>query len=217
MGDPVPGYIARWTMDDGTAADETGTYDGTWAGATGLTTITGKVGNAQKPTWSSTTSGYAMTAASLPTIKGGLRSLAGWIKVHSNNASRWFDQKGGFSITTSGGSVYLCLRDDTTDNTPFYYALNISAFGTSDTWAHLGVVSDGVVTTSGTFAIYINGEIVAPARAGGGGTCAVTTNEFKINGKNGLTSYYADVAYDDVRLYDFGLSSTQMAALYAMG
>lgn len=212
-------YIARWTMDDATGADETGNYDGTWSGPGSISTITGVINDAQQPTSSSPSSGYQMSVASFPTVKGGLRSFAGWVRVNSpggSGQSRYIiSQAGGVSLFQFNTTFYITLANSTAGTNLFQYTRTTTDFTTLGDFVHIAVVSDGVVTTSGAFTIYINGvdDTSNWTRAAGSGSVTNDTNELVI-GNLSSADRYSNAGHDDYRFYTIQLDTTDVSFLY---
>jgi hypothetical protein len=197
--DPVSDYIARYTMDDATGADETGTYDGT---ITGTITQTGVLNNAQRFTEASSDR-LTCPSALLPT--SGDFTVTAWVKntvspsVNDVIVSQW----GG----SDAGRVFLSKSSDSSKLKLFYGGTSV-------------VIDSGVSLASNTWHFvawrresgtsYISVDTGAEASAPHGDIENTVT---EIGGDSSASlGFGGDI--DDVRIYDRALSSTELTALY---
>jgi hypothetical protein len=86
-------------------------------------------------------------------------------------------------------------------------------------WKHIVVVYDGTLTGDlNRLKIYINGVNDTVANTSGipSTTPTFTTEPFQIGGSSALGSY-ADIIVDELRVYDYSLSSSDVTSIYNSG
>jgi len=202
-GDPVPDYIARWTMDDATGADETETYDLTPTGTT--TSEAGIIGNAQV---FAGPQNYRTAAAILPTAAD--FTVAGWFKgvaSQPDNTAMWSQTKSGGASTYAfwnddAGSIKLCMvcGSGTAVN------VSIGALGVIAAWHHYGFVRTGSL-----FNLYFDGAYLAQTNVG---NVAVDVPLYLGELFSGA-AYGGRGSFDDFRVYNRAVSAGDMALLAA--
>jgi hypothetical protein len=211
-GDPASDYIARYTMDDASGADETGNYDGTWTNAPDV--ITGVLGNAVQLNTPSDNDEH-LTAASVPSAATTAKTYTVWFKCESPTNDYLFDHYPGVRVPLDATNILIGMIN-TGQNVVFLYTGARATLGITTGWHHLAIVTDGDGSSSGSFLIYIDGTDRTSdfTKSGSGPDATGTTSTLRIGGRSSTTDrdYAGDI--DDFRIYNRALSSTEVTALY---
>jgi hypothetical protein len=205
-GDPAGDYVAYWTFDDDTGADESGNYNGTWTGTP--SEVTGKVNGAL-----SLNGNQYMTVTSASGINFQSDfSICFWFKpsdtATAHHISRTNSSQQGYVFYQSGGS----LKFGITTSVQFY---QIAAPDyTSGNWYHIiGTFSDA----GNIIRLYIDNSEQGSGTTVNGvpgtytldciiGANAANTSDSRFNG-----------VLDDIRFYDRVLTSDERADIYELG
>lgn len=206
------GLVGHWTLDETsgtTAADETGSYNGTMTGA--LTAAAATTSGVIDTAIHFDGSGDYINASAIPEMQGATTlTLSGWLKRNALGDYVHFGSDngiaGGTSIGYSGGTLY------------FATAIGSWAYGSyslNDTqWHHVTMVYNGNgATNSDKIKGYIDGVEVALSYTGT--IPAATYNNASNTMKIGrFSNYRSDGDVDDVRVYNRLLSASEIAELY---
>jgi hypothetical protein len=233
---PIPGLVLYYNcnaVNGTTLPDMSGNgNDGTLVGPFNITA--GKVGNALSLTANNadsgapTSGGYVQMPPSLLSTSPAM-TIATWFKINSNlpferifdiggvggtgaaTASMYLTPNGNtghlqFTIRTAQPAGGTFTREDITDGTPSGTPTTMS----TGVWWHLAVVLDA---SGGR--LYLNGALVGsnttmvmrPPTLGATPNDWIGRSEFAINP-------YFDGAIDEFRIYNRGLSATEISALY---
>ena len=141
-------------------------------------------------------------------------TVATWVKVNS-----WLTSSNWNGIVTKGngdaGGGWSLIRNSSSDSLSFYTPSAGYVGGSVNVkdgnWHHVAAVHDGM-----TISLYVDGVLDASATASG--FLATSTAEIWLNGN----SEYPDGGFfagllDDVRIYSYAISESQITELVAMG
>ena len=146
-------------------------------------------------------------------------SVAMWVKPYSSDNGTWLSKKGrnygghlAYSIMQTGGEfrarVQIANCYPCTD-TLHFIDLYSSAIEV-DRWQHVALTYDAA---TGTAVLYVNGVVVDTETKGSGLAYFSFTEPLNIGSTHYSTIYesYADGLANDIRIYDFPLSSTEVS------
>ena len=207
---PSTGLVAHWPFDDASgtiATDATGNgSDGTLTNGPQWTTA-GMLGGAIDFNGDSTDDDYVLVpyqAINEPTVE---MTYSAWIYLRTNSWGRWIISRNrgtnGFIVDNTHFLKFFLYTGGTTHslNSPNAFPLNV--------WTHVAGVYDG-----SEVALYMNGKKVDSEAASGGQWTPHKDIEI---GWDSISNYPAedfDGYIDDVRIYDTGLTASEIQQLY---
>jgi hypothetical protein len=162
--------------------------------------------------------GFVTVPYSASLAPTGAISFGGWFRTTDKTAVQHIlskTQSGGYSLTfnTDGITGYLLgyVRVGGAYLNPKYATTNLS----NNTWYHAFVTYDGT-----TARLYVNGTL-ADSAVSSGAIQYGSTNNFCIGYEPGTTTCNAGEGFlgtlDDIRVYNRGLTSAEVAQLYQQG
>jgi len=221
----ISNLVGWWPFDDGsgtTAVDSSGNGD-TASLFNGVGWTTGQIGKAIS---ANGTSQYAsIPAINLSTTQA--VTWAAWVnRAYGSGAGALIEDSSNFNVSTTGFGFF---PDDSPDcgapNTMMTavhgnvgYSQNCYAQPTSGVWHHIAVVYDKSQTGAKVISLYIDGVLQTPVSQPHAST---NTNAFGNDPiylfARGGASNFAGGEMDDLRLYNTGLTATQIEAIYTQG
>ncbi len=212
-------YVARWKLDETngtTAYDETqNNNDGTLV-ATPVAVV-GSLGYSRD--FESTSSQYIYMADSTSLSITGALTLSAWIKPESVTASTYFtiaakyDARDDYRLTQFGDEVRFYVENE---SLKLKEAIGTTSLNlTVGSWYHVvGIYNPSIPRMD----LLVNGVILATSTDATRIPTSLqdTTKRFHIGAINSSTtaSNFYDGVIDDVRLYNYALTSDQISAMY---
>jgi len=230
-GSPIGSAVAHWDFDEGygsTANDSgTGGNNGTLGAgdSSPAWTLSGKYGKALDfgPSYEN----KVVSAGDVSFVDGLTGMTASfWVNPSSLVTSRTFISKwnnsdqNNFVINTNAGSsdeLRIQIADALDDISNHYNTSNFNL--STDAWTHIIVVYDGSVTASDRVKVYKNGVLKSGSIAGTMPTSLTSgsTTDLTIGQDDGNVWSPIYGVMDDVRIYNFALSESQVKVLYSGG
>lgn len=205
------------TAIDSSSAGVNGVYgpgSGTWTGGT-----LGTTGAVAGDTAASFTSGY-VTIGDIPADAAAAFSFVGWVKVGTAGGYRTLFSK--YDSNSLRFEISLGNSAEYGDDLGLVVSVNGASPFTAPTlavgeWAHVAVVYDGSqATNADRIKVYV--DAVAKSMTGGGtipatlGSLATASAAIASRSSGGV-EWVGDI--DDVALFDFALSASQVSTLFA--
>lgn len=209
LADNPLAYYRLGELSGTAAADETGNYPATYNGCT--LGVTGALYNdSNKSIVCNTGSDYCRNASTLAAAMAGLgaATLEFWYYKVGGSMIGFRTNNYGFMAELNSGDVY-CHVENGSGSFP-----NFNWSGTS-VWKHFVLVFNGSLSGAARVAVYVNGSAVTLSTGGASppATLASAANlgNFTIGG-SGFSP-----GFDEVALYNYALTSGQVAAHYLAG
>jgi hypothetical protein len=205
---PTGSLVGWWKMDEGggaTAYDASGyNHNGTYL--FGPTSVAGKNGAAEH--FDGVDDTFIVDSVDVNTAAGGSNTVAFWMKWEGADNQMPFAWNTGYDLYLRGGLIGI--------NTAEGNCLGCSSAGLANNWVHVAVIFPNGVPNSSNTKIYLNG--VAQPLQNANGVAATqqrsATWRFFLSGWN-TAGYKFGGSIDDVRIYNYGLSASEVAALYS--
>ncbi len=229
------------TINDSSGNSNTGTWSGSGGGNTAVGTCTTSGawfdGVSGKRNYSLEFDGSddvvnAGSGASLDDLNTGGMTISAWIYpttcgevISSGNRAGFIAAKNTGNSQTSGGWVFLCINAFGPTN-----ALEFAVDGTSDldrvssnnsitlnTWQHVVISWDGVMTTASSAKFYVNGKEVTYQTTSNGSTKGsdAALDLYIGNASTGARTF--DGKIDDLKIYNYVMTPIQIKSLFNAG
>jgi len=213
---PQSGLVAHWKLDEtsgNVAYDSAGTNNGTVSGA--LWTV-GKIGGALDFDGSGN---YVLGTNSPFNFENTTFSVCAWFKTTDSDSGIIVSEGGyGNGGWTLGVNRYVYFGYKSSNYTDDAYSAMTTGYYNDGQWHHVAAI--GTTNTSnhtGNYAvIYIDGNPVTTTNGNTNGDYGYmpSTANWSIGARDGATRTFFDGSIDDVRIYNYGLSDVEIAALY---
>jgi PKD repeat protein len=198
--------VGHWKLDDGsglTAIDASGaSHPGVLSD--GTTWAAGKLAGAAQ--FDAYDDAVVVDGVAVDTVAGGRNTVAFWMKWNGGSDQMPFGWNHAYDLYFSGSSFGI--------NTGQSNLLGISSSGLANRWVHVAVVFPNDVPTPSTAAIYIDGVAQQLSQqVGVTGDSRTATNRVVISGWGYGAGYKFGGLIDDVRIYNYALSASEVSAL----
>ena len=209
MDDPGSGTVVADSSGNG--------FHGSLQG-TAVAYVPGEYGEALSFTGSAATPGYVEINADLAPILGRTATMTAWVKTTQTGSDRPWDSPGiaGNEDTSGGNDIFwgwmdnngkICIQAGDRDGAKSTSAIN------DDTWYHVAMTRHFV---TGKVQVYINGVPGTPTSSESGLKLRSFADIGRVLNVDGAGNHrYFNGEIDELRIYDYVLSDTEIADVYA--
>ncbi len=215
---PFPAQlVAYWKLDESSGQLGYDSVGNTVLGISGTTVVSGKFGYAR-----SIYNGSAMSANDSPVFGSQSISVSMWVFpknfTNANTASLYNYRNGlgnlGFNMQISSTGLVDCQA--TVKNGSGTSTNNVTSSGAMslNQWNHVVCTYDGRTGGSGKTVVYVNNVSTTPSASTVGLPLNIPSGASVVIGKNISTNVTFLGYLDDIRVYSYALSSTEVGAIY---